>query len=136
MISITCTYNFFQTPSEIVSPKCVFGCISRKEPDHKISCFTKCPKQLHFHFCPHFYQFLFLQVSRTFFNLFYFISFGDPSNLQELIISIEIEKVYSLISMGWIYYFDTWAIIWNGIVCWFMVFSPFLSVLSSCLMRS
>ena len=60
---ITCTYIFFRkfrfmkTPSEIVSPKCVFGCISRKEPDHKISCFTKCPKQLHFHFCPHFYQF-------------------------------------------------------------------------------
>ena len=39
---------------------------------------------------------------------------------------------YSLISMRPIYYFDTWAIIWHGIVCWFMVFSPFLPVLVCC----
>ena len=39
---------------------------------------------------------------------------------------------YSLISMRPIYYFDTWAIIWHGIVCWFVVFSPFLPVLVCC----
>ena len=39
---------------------------------------------------------------------------------------------YSLISMRPIYYFDTWAIIWHGIVRWFMVFSPFLPVLVCC----
>ena len=37
--------------------------------------------------------------------------------------------MYSLISMRPIYYFDTWAIIWHGIVCWFMVFTPFFPVL-------
>ena len=40
--------------------------------------------------------------------------------------------LYSLISMRPIYYFDTWAIIWYGIVCWFMVFPPFLTVLVCC----
>ena len=39
---------------------------------------------------------------------------------------------YSLISMRQIYYFDTWAIIWHSIVCWFMVFSLFLPVLVCC----
>jgi hypothetical protein len=33
---------------------------------------------------------------------------------------------YSLISMRPTYYFDTWAIIWHGIVCWFLVFFPVL----------
>ena len=37
-------------------------------------------------------------------------------------------KRYSLISIRPIYYFDTRAIIWHGIVCWFMGFSPFLFV--------
>ena len=32
---------------------------------------------------------------------------------------------YSLISMRPIYYLDTWAIIWHGIACWFMVFPRF-----------
>ena len=40
--------------------------------------------------------------------------------------------LYSLISMRPIYYFDTWAIIWHGIVCWFMVFPPFFPVLVCC----
>ena len=44
-----------------------------------------------------------------------------------LIIMIMIHQ-YSLISMRPIYYFDTWAIIWHGIVCWFMVFPPCSSV--------
>ena len=39
---------------------------------------------------------------------------------------------YSLIFMRPIYYIDTWAIIWHGIVCWFMVFSLFLPVLACC----
>ena len=30
------------------------------------------------------------------------------------------------------YYFDTWAIIWHELVCWFMVISPFLPVLVCC----
>ena len=37
--------------------------------------------------------------------------------------------MYSLISMRPIYYFDTWAIIWHGIVCWFMVFPRFYQFL-------
>ena len=39
---------------------------------------------------------------------------------------------YSLIFMRPIYYFDTWAIIWHSIVCWFIVFPPFLPVLVCC----
>ena len=31
-----------------------------------------------------------------------------------------------------IYYFHTWSIIWHDIVCWFMVFPPFLPVLVCC----
>ena len=41
---------------------------------------------------------------------------------------------YSLIFMRPIYYFDTWAIIWHGIACWFMVFPPVFP--SSCLLWS
>ena len=37
--------------------------------------------------------------------------------------------VYSLISLGPIYYFDTWDIIWHGIVCWFMFFTRFYQFL-------
>ena len=36
---------------------------------------------------------------------------------------------YSLISMTPNYYFDTWAIIWHGIVCWFMFFPRFYQFL-------
>ena len=36
---------------------------------------------------------------------------------------------YTLIFMRQIYYFDTWAIIWHGIVCWFMVFPHFYQFL-------
>ena len=39
---------------------------------------------------------------------------------------------HSLISIRQIYYFDTWAIIWHGIVCWFMAFSQYLQVLVCC----
>ena len=41
----------------------------------------------------------------------------------------EIEFVYSLISMRPIYYFDTWAIIWHDIACWFMFFPRFCQFL-------
>ena len=46
--------------------------------------------------------------------------------------SSRIWNLYSLISMRPIYNFDTWAIIWHGVVCWFMGFSPFLPVLVCC----
>ena len=36
---------------------------------------------------------------------------------------------HSLIFMTPINYFDTWAIIWHGIACWFMVFPYFLQFL-------
>ena len=39
---------------------------------------------------------------------------------------------YSLISIRPIYYFDTWAIIWHKIVCWFMI-SPVFT--NSCLLQ-
>ena len=39
------------------------------------------------------------------------------------------EFVYSLIFIRPIYYFDTWAIIRHGIVCWFMVFPCFYQFL-------
>ena len=64
---------------------------------------------------------------------------GQSDQLEEIhtrldynwTISLRLSHLYSLIFMRRIYYFDTWAIIWHGIACWFMVsprFSQFLFV--------
>ena len=57
--------------------------------------------------------------------------------LKKIKINTEYSKVrkcdtYSLISMRMIYYFDTWAILWHGIACWFMVLPLFFPVLVCC----
>ena len=48
--------------------------------------------------------------------------------LKNLFISLQ-DCFYSLISMRTIYHFNTWAIIWHGIVHWFMFFPRFYQFL-------